>query len=117
MKPRLLQALLLAASLGAAPATAQCVTDRHGNVLCPPPDSRCLQNLHGDWWCAPSGGDVVLDRARQAVCGPGQCQTDLRGDVKCSSQPRGSSALDRYREVQCTGACVAASAAACVRPR
>ncbi len=96
-------------------AGAECVRSRHGDVLCPPPESRCLQDLHGEWWCSSSGGGIVLDRARQPVCGPGQCVADLRGDVKCSSQPRGAAALDRYREAQCSGSCVAAAQAACTR--
>lgn len=103
-------ALLIAPS-----ARSQCTPNIYGDVLCPTADSRCLKDLFGDWWCSTPGGGIELDRTRSPVCGPGACVTDLRGDIKCSSEARGFAGLDRYREAQCTGQCVPASGSACVR--
>lgn len=96
-------------------AQADCVMNIRGEVLCPPPDSACTQDIRGEWWCSPTGGGIALDRYRTPVCGAGACTTDLRGDVRCSTQARGSVALNRYREAECTGGCMAAQAALCTR--
>lgn len=117
MRKSLLQlcvvALLASAASGAA---AQCVSDRYGNSVCPPPGGRCMPDRLGDVICSPPDGGIVTDRKGDLVCGTGACIIDLRGDVRCSTVARGSASLDRYNEAVCTSGCALASAALCRRP-
>ena len=69
-------------------ATPGCVSDRYGNVQCPPPGGTCIKDLAGEVRCSPLDGGILLDRYKVPVCGPGQCVTDIKGDVFCSSVPR-----------------------------
>ncbi len=96
-------------------AEAHCVQDRYGNTLCPPPDSRCVADRYGDWHCSPEGGDAVLNRHGNPVCGVGRCVADINGELWCSTQFRGSAALDRYSKAVCSGNCEPASASACTQ--
>jgi hypothetical protein len=89
-------------------ATASCVTNRYGDTLCPPADTRCVQDRYGDWRCSAPGGGALLNRSGTPVCGVGRCVADLHGEVSCSTEARGSAALDRYRKAVCTAGCEAA---------
>lgn len=116
----LICAAMLVLATGAALAQAAgtgCVTGRDGRMVCPPPDGRCATDRYGEVICSPSGGGVTRDRYDNVVCGPGQCVKDTRGDIFCSSAARGSAAVDNYGKAVCSESCVAASAAACVKPR
>ena len=93
--------------------TTGCVTNRLGQTVCPPADSRCIANRYGDWTCSPPGGDARLNVNGEPVCGAGACITDINANVMCSTQPRGSAALDLYSRAVCTGGCAAATAAQC----
>lgn len=112
--PRALLSLLAAAALWAAsacPALAQseCVTLRNGDTACPAPDSRCVKDRYGDWLCSQPGGDAKLDFHGDPVCGAGACVKDIQNQIMCSTQPRGSAALDRYNMAVCTGSCAVAT--------
>lgn len=48
-----------------------------------------------------------------AVCGVGRCVMERDGNVMCSTEPRGSAALDRYSQAVCTGGCEPAQASRC----
>jgi hypothetical protein len=93
-----------------------CLSDRYGSVQCPPAGGSCLKDRYGEIWCSPPDGGILFDRYEVAVCGPGQCVIDNRGEVFCSSVPRGSAALNRYGEAMCTEGCVGATARACTQP-
>jgi hypothetical protein len=97
-------------------ATPGCVNDRHGNVQCPPPGGSCLKDYLDEVRCSPADGGISLDRYRKAVCGPGQCVVDTKGEVFCSRASKGSAALGRYGEAVCTEGCVAALAEAGIIP-
>src|SRR5262245_55136100 len=111
-------ALLIAV---AAPLSAQtkpqCLADRGGNMICPPPDGRCLADRYGEVICSSSGGGITPDRYGNIVCGPGYCAKNSRGDVMCSKTSRGAASIDRYGEVACTDGCIAAQADACSRQK
>ena len=93
-----------------------CLNDRYGNVQCPPPGGTCVKDLAGEVRCCPEDGGILLDRYKVPVCGPGQCVTDVKGEVFCSRVPKGSAALDRYGDAVCTEGCVSAAAQACTTP-
>ena len=96
--------------------TPGCMSDRYGNVQCPPPGGSCLNDYLGEVRCSPADGGILLDRYKKAACGPGQCIVDRAGEVLCSRAPKGSAALGRDGEAVCTEGCVRASAEACVVP-
>ena len=97
-------------------ATPGCVSDRYGNVQCPPPGGTCVKDRVGEVRCSPTDGGIQLDRYQVPVCGPGQCVTDTKGEVFCSRVPKGSAALDRYGDAVCTEGCIGAAAQACTTP-
>ncbi|MCM3564281.1 hypothetical protein [Hydrogenophaga intermedia] len=109
--------LVFAASSAMASGDVACTTNREGRIVCPPPEGRCLTNRYGDVLCSNAGGGILANRYGDLVCGPGNCVRDQRGDVFCSNQPHGAVAIDRYGAAACAGACVPASASACVRPQ
>lgn len=96
--------------------TPGCVSDRYGSVQCPLPGGSCVTDYLGEVRCSPADGGILLDRYGKAQCGPGQCIANRRGEVFCSSVPKGSAALGRDGEAVCTEGCVSASAEACVIP-
>lgn len=110
-----LAALVALVALFAAPVKvdAMCVANRQGGVVCGPADSRCIVDHYGDWHCSASGGDAVLNRAGNPVCGVGRCVADLHGEVMCSREPRGGAALDRYSTAVCVSGCGPARAELC----
>ena len=71
-------------------ATPGCVSDRYGNVQCPPPGGTCIKDRVGDVKCSPPDGGILIDRYQAPVCGPGQCVTDIKGEVFCSRVAKGS---------------------------
>ena len=111
-----MMALLLATS-GALASDKVCTTNREGRTVCPAPDSTCLKDRYGDVVCSTPGGGIELDRYNNPVCGPGYCTKDLRGDLFCSSSPRGASSTDRVGNAVCADNCVPASPQVCVKPQ
>lgn len=114
--------LLLALAMGLAmPALGAgekgCVAGRDGRLVCPEPDARCRADRHGDIVCSSPGGGIEFDRYGEPVCGPGHCTRDIRGDLFCSSAPRGAAATDRFGNAVCAVSCVPAQAQACIRPK
>jgi hypothetical protein len=98
-------------------AQAECVKDIHGNTLCPPAGARCVADRYGQWFCSGPGGDAALDIHGNPVCGSGRCVTDINARIMCSTEPRGSAALDLARQAVCTGGCAQASENQCVALR
>jgi len=111
-----LGAIGISSSARSQSATPGCVNDRYGNVQCPPPGGTCIKDLAGALRCSPPDGGILLDRYKVPVCGPGQCITDIKGEVFCSSVSKGLAALDRYGDAVCTEGCVGAAAQACTTP-
>ena len=111
-----LGAIGISSSVRSQSATPGCVNDRYGSVQCPPPGGTCVKDLAGEVRCSQPDGGIQLDRYKVPVCGPGQCATDIKGEVFCSRVPKGSAALDRYGDAVCTEGCVSASAQACTTP-
>ena len=109
-------AICTAPSARSQSATPGCVSDRYGNVQCPPPGGTCVKDLVGEVKCSPPDGGILIDRYQVPVCGPGQCVTDIKGEVYCSNVAKGSAALDRYGEAVCTEGCTKAAAQACTTP-
>jgi hypothetical protein len=94
-------------------AQAECVTDIHGNTLCPPADARCVSDRYGQWHCSSAGGDAMLNINGDPICGVGHCVTDINLRIMCSTEPRGSAALDLARQAVCSGGCTQALAGQC----
>jgi|SRR5438477_9868198 len=122
MSKSLMTVLAVFVAIGAAsPARSQsvapgCVNDRYGNVQCPPPGGSCVKDRYDDIRCSPADGGILLDRYEVPVCGPGQCVTDIKGEVHCSRVAKGSAALDRYGDAVCTDGCVGGAAQTCITP-
>lgn len=115
---KLFSLLVILGSYGIACAQAsECMSARDGTTVCPKPDARCKLNRYGDVVCSTPGGGIEADRYGDLLCGPGYCVKDRRGDVFCSSAPRGAAAMDRYGNATCAEACVPANNGACVVPK
>jgi len=105
---------------GAGTALAQnqaCARTQNGQVVCGAADSICIADRRGDVICSTPGGGILLDRNGVAMCGPGYCVADQRGETWCSGTPRGGAATDSSGRAHCTDECVRGSNAACVRAR
>ena len=117
---RLARFLVGAAVLWIAPtlvlAQGGCVTDQNGKVICRQPDSTCAANQRGDVVCTKPGGGMMNDQYGEQLCGPGYCVKDQRGNVLCSSHPRGGPTVDQSGKAVCAGSCVPGTKEACVRP-
>lgn len=113
MTLRMLSLLIVAAAVLPADLYARCVTTRYGDTACFPAGSRCLKNRYGDWMCSAPGGDAALTLDGSTVCGTGRCVRNINGAILCSSEPRGSAALDRYGHAVCSGGCAPALADSC----
>jgi len=117
---RLVRLLASVAALCFAPtlvlAQGGCVTDQDGKVICGRPDSTCATNQRGEVVCTKSGGGMMNDQYGEQLCGPGYCVKDQRGNVLCSSQPRGGAMVDQSGKALCAGGCVPGTKEACVRP-
>lgn len=59
----------------------------------------------------------MIDINGNPVCGIGQCVTDINTRVMCSTEPRGSAALDLARLAVCTGGCAQATGSQCTALR
>jgi hypothetical protein len=94
-------------------AHAKCFTTLNGETLCAPADSRCVKDRYSAWFCSAPGGDAELNRIGTPVCGVGRCVTDLHGEVMCSTEPRGSAAIDIHAKAVCTSGCAPALAENC----
>jgi hypothetical protein len=94
-----------------------CTTTRDGRVVCPKPDSRCVTDDQGEVICSTPGGGIEFDRYGVPVCGPGYCTRDQRGELFCSSVPRGAAATDRSGNAACSVSCVPATPQACIKLR
>ena len=90
--------------------------DRYGRMVCPAPDSTCIADRYGDIVLHPGGGIVRTVMAIRPA-DPATAPRDQRGDVFCSSSPRGAASTDRYGNAVCAGNCVQARPQACVRPK
>jgi hypothetical protein len=105
----------LGASTGTKAQDKSCMTNSQGNMVCPAADSTCLKNRYGDIVCSTPGGGIALDRYGEPSCGPGSCTRDVRGDLFCSSSPRGAAATNATGDAVCSGQCVPAQPKACVK--
>jgi hypothetical protein len=94
-------------------AHAKCFTNLNGETLCAPAGSRCVKDRYGTWFCSSPGGDAALNRTGTPVCGAGRCVADIHGEIMCSTEPRGSAALDIYIKAVCTSGCAPALAENC----
>jgi hypothetical protein len=97
-------------------AQGGCVADRSGNVVCGQPDSTCAANQRGEVVCTKPGGGMMNDQYGEQLCGPGYWVRDQRGNVLCSSQPRGGATVDQNGEAVYAGGCVPGAKEQCVRP-
>ena len=109
----ILASAALVVSVFPTTARADCVTTRTGTTLCSPAETRCIADRYGDWFCSVAGGDALLDRNGAPVCGAGRCVTDIHGEVMCSVEKHGATALDRYNKAVCTSGCAPAKASVC----
>ena len=113
----LLCVLVCGSAAWAQMSGSACISMRDGTTVCPKPDSQCKLNRYGDLICSTPGGGIEADRYGDLVCGPGYCVKDQRGEVFCSSAPRGASAVDLYGNASCSVACVPAASSLCVVPK
>jgi len=67
-------------------ATPGCVSDRYGNVQCRA--GRAIKDLAGEVRCSPWMAVSYSTDIKVPVCGPGQCVTDIKGDVFCCPASR-----------------------------
>src|SRR4051812_29739594 len=107
-------AIFVAAALPAW-AQTQCMTLLNGQTACPPPESRCVKDRYGEWFCSGPGGDAVLNINGNPVCGAGACVKDMNGEFQCSTQSRGSAAMDLSSKAVCSAGCTPASASLCAK--
>ncbi|MGB4116848.1 MAG: hypothetical protein WBK51_09905 [Polaromonas sp.] len=109
-----LVALVLVFAGSANAQSSDCVVDRNNNTVCPPAKSVCLkESVSGIVKCSPPDGGVIADRYGAALCGPGRCVIDIRGDAFCAKDSGGSAAKGQYGDAVCTGGCVRAQASLC----
>jgi len=103
--------LLLAAGLP-APAVADCMRDRDGQVVCD--RGQCVRDRYGWVYCSAfEDGSALTTRTGEVVCARGQCVITLEGEIICSARPGGAAMKDIYGRVTCEGGCERASMALC----
>lgn len=105
----------LGVSMNAPAQDKSCMMNSQGNMVCPAADSTCLKSRYGDIVCSTPGGGIAMDRYGEPTCGPGSCTRDVRGDLLCSSTPRGAAATNAIGDAVCAGQCVPAQPQACVK--
>ena len=108
----LLPVILACTLLYALPASADCITDQYGNVLCG--EGQCVTNLYGKVYCAEIGGGAIKDSYGEVQCGVGYCAKDNLGNVWCSKVQGGGAAVDSNGTVKCLRGCEIASPKLCV---
>ena len=108
-------ALGLAASLSvSAPAVADCLKDRAGEVVCG--GGPCLRDVNGEVTCAQFRfGSVLRTLNGETVCGKGRCVVTLNGEVICSAVDGGAVMKQSDGTVRCQGGCEYASLDLCER--
>ena len=105
-------ALALLGALWSAPASAACMQDRWGQVICGA--GQCTRDREGEVYCAPTRfGSAVRTSDGQVKCAPGQCVRNLRGDVICSDIDGGGAVKLMDGTARCEGACVQATTELC----
>jgi hypothetical protein len=112
---RILAALLLGVAVTAAADNSNCIKNDRGELVCG--RGECAADQYKKVFCAKAGGGAVKDRFGNVVCGVGYCAKGGDNEIKCSKEAGGSAAVDRYKEVKCTGGCEPAAAARCEEPK
>ena len=108
--------LFVIASLIAAAASADCVTDVRGEVFCGA--GRCIVDGKGTVWCSRYyEGDAEITLEGQVLCGKGQCAKNTDGQVFCSSEVGGAVLVDSRGHVRCFLRCEPATADMCESTR
>lgn len=111
-----LAAWLCITGASAAQEEPRCFRHKDGGLRCPQGAITCMPDALGAVSCAPTDGGIDVNNYGQPLCGPGYCLRDWKGDVFCSTTPRGPSHQDIHGQPVCTGGCVAGQAALCTRP-
>jgi hypothetical protein len=106
---------LCLATLTAIANDQRCATTRDGRVVCPEPDSMCVNDRQGEVICSTPGGGIEFDLFGEPACGPGYCTKNQRGNIFCSSAPRGAASTDRYGNAECSVSCVPGKPEACIK--
>jgi uncharacterized low-complexity protein len=85
-----LAALGLATSLSlSAPAVADCLKERSGQIICG--GGPCLRDVNGEVTCAQfRWGSVLRTSNGETLCGKGRCVRTLNGEVICSAVEGGA---------------------------
>ncbi len=104
-------ALLFALVAATTAAHADCINDRHGQVVCG--QGQCEIDRVDKIYCANPGGGALKDQFGNVQCGTGYCQNDRFGHVWCSKIAGGGAAMDAHGNVKCLGGCEAGSPAKC----
>ena len=93
-------------------ATADCQTNRSGEVVCGA--GPCVRDLKGSVYCAHFRfGSVVRTSSGETLCGKGQCVTTLQGEVICSNVDGGAAVKQLDGSTRCMGECERASVELC----
>jgi len=103
-----------ASDVPAATPGSGCLRTPRGQVVCPEPDSKCVAYKETEVLCSQPGGSIEFTTYGEPVCGPGYCTRDQRGEVFCSSAPRGSASTDLSGNAKCSVSCVRATRETCV---
>lgn len=97
-------------------ATANCASDKHGDVYCG--FGLCMHDRQGVVHCSRFvDGGVAMTREGRVLCGKGTCVASPQGRVYCSSLERGAALIDNRGRVRCQGECEPASAKYCETTR
>ena len=104
-------AILLALLFLSPGASADCLKDQYGNVVCG--QGQCATDSYRKVFCAHAGGGALADKFGKVMCGVGYCARDSYLDVWCSTEPGGGAAVDLYGKVKCLGGCEPGSPERC----
>jgi hypothetical protein len=111
--PALAFGLAISLSLS-APAVADCLQERSGQVVCGA--GPCLRDVNGEVMCAQfRWGSIQRTSNGETLCGKGQCARTLKGEVICSAVDGGGVVKQSDGTVRCQGGCEYASLDLCER--
>lgn len=111
---RILVAIMLLGLTPVSPATAACLKDAKGEVICGA--GPCGRDQRGDVYCAALRfGSAFRTYNGWIYCGRGQCVKTLDGRYICSSVEGGAVVKQFDGSVRCEGSCEHASWELCER--
>ena len=110
----MLRILVLALTVTAGPAFAECMKDYKGRTFCG--HGPCAKDIKGEVYCAPHrDGTATRDDHGKVVCAMGSCQKGAFGGIYCAVEPGGDALRNSGGGIECFGGCELASEKLCER--